>query len=157
MTWVKLDDRYLSLAAEVDQRRWADDSHPHFVEEDLDYWVDFEEAEAQRYDYWFSIDRAIQESEYDAQVQAERERLEQDYEWTTVYRFYDEDWRLLYVGISKQIPMRLRSHNSEKPWWTDACTLTLEHYPTRHEALAAEAAAIVTENPVYNIAGKVRA
>jgi hypothetical protein len=52
--------------------------------------------------------------------------------------------------------MRLRSHESQKLWWIEASSITLEHFPTRPAALAAEAAAIIAEDPVYNIAGRVK-
>lgn len=139
---------------------WTDDSHPYFLEEDLDYWVDFEsaqrdqiEADNRRAEEF--CDRIDAELAYDQEVAAERSRMAGD-EPTTVYRFYDSDSRLLYVGVSKQIPIRLRSHNSEKPWWLDAAWLTFEHFASRPEALAAEAAAIVAEDPLYNIQGRVR-
>lgn len=70
---------------------------------------------------------------------------------TTLYRFYDTDDRLLYVGISERGPERWRAHRKEKPWWTEVARTTTEHYDTRQAALDAERAAIITEQPAYNV------
>lgn len=71
---------------------------------------------------------------------------------TTLYRFYDADGRLLYVGITEQGAMRWRAHRKDKDWWTDVVTTTTEHFATRAEAAAAEVAAIKSEGPLYNVA-----
>jgi len=70
---------------------------------------------------------------------------------TTVYRFFGERRRLLYVGITRREYHRLHQHSRDKGWWEDVRTATFEHYPTRQEALWAEAEAIRSENPVHNI------
>ena len=69
----------------------------------------------------------------------------------TLYRFYDKDKRLLYVGISVRGPRRWREHASDKVWYSDVATATMEHFPTTVEALKAEEAAIKTEAPAYNV------
>jgi predicted GIY-YIG superfamily endonuclease len=74
-----------------------------------------------------------------------------DADLTTVYRIYSADNTLLYVGItSRQSLTRLQEH-SERPWWVEGRKITLVHYPTRREALEAEAFAIQTERPLYNV------
>lgn len=69
---------------------------------------------------------------------------------TALYRFYSVDGVLLYVGITHRIPERFSSHKRNKPW-EEISTITVEHYPTREQALAAEQHAIKTEAPVWNI------
>lgn len=69
----------------------------------------------------------------------------------TLYRFYDNDKRLLYVGISVRGPRCWREHASDKVWYSDVATATMEHFPTTAEALKAEEAAIKTEAPAYNV------
>lgn len=70
---------------------------------------------------------------------------------TTVYRFFGDRKRLLYVGITRRGPQRIHQHSRDKPWWSDVRSATFEHFPTRQEALWAEAEAIRAENPVHNV------
>lgn len=75
---------------------------------------------------------------------------------TSLYRLYDAEDVLLYVGISKSALMRLGQHLSDKPWAVDVARTTVEWYPTREEAAAAEVAAILTEKPLHNIVHNAR-
>lgn len=75
---------------------------------------------------------------------------------TALYRMFDADGRLLYVGITIDIVSRFRDHRSIKPWWPDIQTIQLEHFPDRPAARAAELKAITTEFPCYNVADTVR-
>lgn len=72
----------------------------------------------------------------------------------TVYRFYDADGTLLYVGMSAALPSRLAEHSSVQPWWAHVATIKLEHYSDRDSAREAERQAIETEMPVHNVAGR---
>ncbi len=69
----------------------------------------------------------------------------------TVYRCFDADDKLVYVGVSTRLPLRFDEHASRSAWWFDVVTIRLEHFATRVEALAAEAAAIGTERPTLNV------
>ena len=71
-----------------------------------------------------------------------------------LYRMFDADSRLLYVGISVHGPDRLNGHRHDKPWWPEIATVQMKHFPNRSAALQAEQAAIRTDNPKYNIAHK---
>jgi len=69
---------------------------------------------------------------------------------TQVYRHFDENGRLLYVGISRAVSWRLMAHEKNSGWWRDVRTITVSPpYRSRAEALAAEAA-IVAERPLFN-------
>lgn len=68
-----------------------------------------------------------------------------------LYRFYDADGVLLYVGISKHWPERLTQHRRDKVWWTEVARIDLEPFPTREAVLEAERAAIIAERPRYNV------
>lgn len=70
---------------------------------------------------------------------------------TDLYRFWDTRDRLLYVGISYRIENRLSEHRRTKPW-EEVAKVTIEHYPDRTTAEAAERHAIQTEHPKWNIA-----
>lgn len=71
---------------------------------------------------------------------------------TSLYRFFDATGNLLYVGITRQQKGRFNQHAATKEWWSEVASSTVEHFPTREDALRAEAEAIGTENPRYNIA-----
>lgn len=67
-----------------------------------------------------------------------------------LYRFFDDEERLLYVGISSNWQQRLKQHYRDSEFHYQATKITLERYETREEVVAAEIRAIQTENPVYN-------
>lgn len=95
-TWKPLDRDYVALsveAAEAD-REWPDDWHPYFIEEDRDFWIDFEALERQ--------------------ILIERQKELEAY------------WDSIDAAVAAK------------------------------EAAAAESAAIVSENPLYNIVGRAK-
>jgi hypothetical protein len=69
---------------------------------------------------------------------------------TALYRWFDAEDRLLYVGITNDIGRRTDRHAYLQPWWTNVARSTVEWFPSRPEALAAEARAIRDEYPTYN-------
>jgi hypothetical protein len=75
---------------------------------------------------------------------------------TDLYRHFNRQFRLLYVGISLNAWERARQHKSIAQWADEGFLMTVETHPNRAAALAAEAEAIRTEAPVYNIAGRAR-
>lgn len=70
---------------------------------------------------------------------------------TTLYRFYDASGRLLYVGIAGNPGRRFNEHSRDKGWWANVTRSTMEHFPTREEALWAEEVAIKVEHPAHNV------
>jgi excinuclease UvrABC nuclease subunit len=70
----------------------------------------------------------------------------------TLYRFYDAEGSLLYVGITKFFEPRLKQHYKNAEWFFDTASVKLEHYQTRQEVERAETQAIEQESPRYNIA-----
>jgi hypothetical protein len=73
---------------------------------------------------------------------------------TTLYRTYDADGRLLYVGISDGVFLRLGAHTEHSQWAAHAATITLQRYDDRQTAAAAELLAIRDEDPVWNMHGR---
>lgn len=68
----------------------------------------------------------------------------------TLYRVFAADGSLLYVGCSTACLTRIPQHGN-KPWWTRAYSVTLEHFAEHDAALAAERAAIASERPEHNV------
>ncbi|MGW3196290.1 GIY-YIG nuclease family protein [Streptomyces sp. NPDC001118] len=71
-------------------------------------------------------------------------------ERTALYRLYDADDRLLYVGIAKDVRKRWQAHEQTKPWWHLVTANRVEWLPTRQQARAAELVAMESESPLYN-------
>ena len=72
--------------------------------------------------------------------------------YTTLYRGFDAEGNLLYVGVASYWQRRLMEHERAE-WLKHTATVTLEHFETRQEALAAEYEAIKTEKPHFNATG----
>ncbi|MEU3282892.1 type II toxin-antitoxin system Phd/YefM family antitoxin [Streptomyces antibioticus] len=75
---------------------------------------------------------------------------------TALYRLFDANGALLYVGISTQPDTRWTQHASDKPWWPLVQCRKVEWHPDRTAAEAAEREAVRTEEPLYNTAGAGR-
>jgi predicted GIY-YIG superfamily endonuclease len=69
----------------------------------------------------------------------------------TLYRFYDLDDHLLYVGISDDLGRRLDQHARGKTWWRDVAIVRVQHHPDRASVREAERLAIQTEHPLHNV------
>lgn len=67
-----------------------------------------------------------------------------------VYRIYDTQGRLIYVGETLNLVVRLAAHG-DKWWGTQIAKVKAKVYPNRGEAQAAERAAIKAERPRFNI------
>lgn len=70
---------------------------------------------------------------------------------TALYRLYDQDDRLLYVGISNEPERRLLAHRADKEWWPEVESTQLDWFDSRLEAARAETKAIADEGPAYNV------
>jgi hypothetical protein len=72
----------------------------------------------------------------------------------SLYRLYDRQGALLYVGISVSALRRLSEHSQDKSWWDEVVSITLVRYPDRRSAEAAELWVIANEVPVHNVTGR---
>lgn len=70
---------------------------------------------------------------------------------TCLYRHFDADGSLLYVGISLSWPERTKAHAQKSRWFSHVAEVKIERFPTRQEALDAEREAIRREHPKFNI------
>jgi hypothetical protein len=72
-----------------------------------------------------------------------------------VYRLWDDEDQLLYIGSSYDPDRRLRDHR-DKPWWPSVARSAVEWHDSRHGAYRAELEAIVAEDPRHNVYGTGR-
>jgi len=68
-----------------------------------------------------------------------------------LYRLFDSEGRLLYVGVTDDVWRRVNEHERSQEWGDDIVQMRRHRYPGRAAALAAEKRAIQTEKPVHNI------
>ena len=69
---------------------------------------------------------------------------------TAIYRLFDSEGQLLYVGISDRPEVRWTEHALSKNWWHLVAHQSIDWLPTRTVALAAEAEATKNERPLFN-------
>ncbi len=67
-----------------------------------------------------------------------------------VYRLFDKDDRLLYVGVTIDLEARSKAHRSQTPWWPEVLRAETIAYDGRSLAYAARARAIEQEEPLRN-------
>ncbi len=70
---------------------------------------------------------------------------------TELYRHFNADGRLLYVGISVSSILRYMCHRLTSVWLNDVRSMTIEPFPDKGSAKIAELNAIRNEFPVYNV------
>jgi hypothetical protein len=83
-------------------------------------------------------------------------------EWeqaTALYRFFDRQGQLLYLGITRRLRIRMTEHARDyaETWWPLVSSRTVSWYETRSQAWRTERDAIRTENPPYNVMHTARA
>lgn len=68
----------------------------------------------------------------------------------TLYRLYDKNEELLYIGKTINISMRISQHRYSKSWWEEVRSIGLTHFDSISELSRAERIAIKSEDPLYN-------
>lgn len=74
-------------------------------------------------------------------------------EHNILYRYYDENDQLLYVGITKNQFQRFQAHAINTKWIQLVHKATFQHFTSRNDVKQAELKAITTEYPLFNIQG----
>lgn len=69
---------------------------------------------------------------------------------TSLYRHYDVNNQLLYVGISVSYLDRFENHKNTSEWAFESVRMDTQWFDSREEALAAEQYAIKNEHPKFN-------
>lgn len=73
-----------------------------------------------------------------------------------VYRCWDGNGRLIYVGVSVAPLQRMDQHKTNSWWFDQTARVTYRVFPTREYAMARERQAIAEENPRWNVRGRDR-
>jgi len=68
-----------------------------------------------------------------------------------VYRCFDWEGSLLYIGASSDLYKRWRVHVNRTPWFREVEKIAIKIYPNRWVAFAEENKAIQAERPRYNV------
>lgn len=69
---------------------------------------------------------------------------------TAIYRHFDADGRLLYVGLSKNPFKRQMFHLYRAHWFYEVASISIEWFDTKSAARDAEERAIRAEAPLFN-------
>lgn len=69
-----------------------------------------------------------------------------------LYRHFDAEGRLLYVGVSLSALGRLAEHRQNADWFWQIARVEITAYASRRTVLKAERIAIQREKPLHNIA-----
>lgn len=67
-----------------------------------------------------------------------------------LYRIFDKNNDLIYIGISNQWSERMHSHEKDSRWFEEASLIKIEKFETREDVERAERKAIRIEKPLYN-------
>lgn len=70
---------------------------------------------------------------------------------TALYRLFNADGQLLYVGIAYDPKSRWYSHVNTSPWWPNVARKEVEWFEHRNAAVTAEMIAVRTEKPIHNV------
>ena len=67
-----------------------------------------------------------------------------------LYRCFDAEGNLLYVGATKNVFQRIADHQAHSYWFRRVTRVDIQHFDSYKEALDAEAMAVNTEHPRVN-------
>jgi predicted GIY-YIG superfamily endonuclease len=68
-----------------------------------------------------------------------------------LYRHWDAEGRLLYIGITHYLQQRAEDHiKAQRPWLSQVARVSVEEWATREDSADAEREAIRTEQPIWN-------
>lgn len=73
-----------------------------------------------------------------------------------LYRHFDKDGKLLYVGISLSALARLAEHKKVSAWFWKIARVEITAYASRADVVMAERLTIKREKPLHNIVHAVR-
>ncbi len=69
----------------------------------------------------------------------------------SLYRLYDAEDVLLYVGVTLDLKQRLNNHATQQPWWLEVARIKVTHLSSREDSETLERAVIQLDRPKYNV------
>lgn len=73
---------------------------------------------------------------------------------TLLYKLYDKDDALLYIGITARLEYRLPAHRRNREWGERISKIRTRKYKTEYLARVAEREACLKHQPLFNKRGK---
>lgn len=70
-----------------------------------------------------------------------------------VYRHFDAEGRLLYIGCTSDLLRRTLAHERRSHWFDQIAVIKVERFKSVEDAVAAETRAILAERPIHNVHG----
>jgi hypothetical protein len=70
---------------------------------------------------------------------------------TTLYRLYDGNHVLLYIGATECLARRLHQHKKTQPWWENVAHMEVQEFASNSMAYDHERTAIIEEKPLHNV------
>lgn len=67
-----------------------------------------------------------------------------------VYRLYDAQAELIYVGLTGNVGLRIGQHAAQKAWWNEVSGIEVDVHKTRRDAERAESELIRSHAPKHN-------
>ncbi len=95
---------------------------------------------------------AVEDWNWVLKQRTRRQALQTPNRRCAIYRHYDVDGRLLYVGKSVQPLNRQQQHEVEAHWFNQIVKIEIQWFDLTTDMDAAERQAIATENPIFNLA-----
>ena len=95
---------------------------------------------------------AIDEWNWTLKRLAKRQATQAPNRRCAIYRHYDAEGRLLYVGKSVQPLNRQQQHEVEAHWFHHIVKIEIEWFDFTADMDVAERHAIATESPIFNLA-----
>lgn len=71
-------------------------------------------------------------------------------EGVLLYKFFDRDYGLLYVGVTCTPTTRWQAHKNRAEWWPQVAWVEVERHPHNNAALNAERLSIRQDRPRFN-------
>lgn len=68
-----------------------------------------------------------------------------------VYRHFNRDGGLIYVGLTADPTRRTYNHSRVSPWWSGIARIDWRSFPDRFAARTHEKESIRLERPLYNL------
>jgi len=70
---------------------------------------------------------------------------------THLYRLFDDEDRLLYVGVTEHLEQRVAHHRRRQSWGDRIARVQLDHFTPEDFPFTVEQQVILAERPLHNV------